>query len=323
VISKYYIGIDLGGTNIRCSLFSVIDGKFKPLNFEKHKLSSTKTGSVINEICNLIEKIKEDKIVSGIGIGVAGMVSADDHLIVRAPNLDWDNVDLENEIYKKTNIVTEVINDVNAIAWGEFIFGGGRKNSSLLAVFMGTGIGSGLILHNNLIEGSNGVAGEIGHLKVVFDSTARECGCGKSGCVEAYLGGKNLSRWIYDELKTNKSVLSEIEEPLHPGFIDEAAVHGDEFAISLWKRLAPMLGQVLANSITLMDPGYLLIGGIVWDNCPMLQKLVTKSFYELVNPSSKTQIVKPELGDKAGLYGASHRVFIKVEKIKLNKMLIE
>lgn len=314
-MAEFYIGIDLGGTNLRTALFKANSKTLEPVSFLKDNLRSTRPDDVIDFIEETVKTVAGERGISGIGLGVAGMISAGDQIVRRAPNLDWTDFPLGKAVSSRLGCTTEVINDVNAIAWGEYVFGYEKKYPGMLCVFMGTGIGGGLILDGHLVEGSHGMAAEIGHVKAVASPDARKCGCGKSGCIEAYLGGKNFGSWIGEVIDSwdgeATKLVNDPAFPLHAGHVDEAAAAGDVFALSLWNELAPALGMVLANAVTLTDCGVLLMGGTVWDNCPVLRRIVTQSYNDFVNTPSRAIILDSRLGDKAGLYGAAHRAFMK------------
>jgi glucokinase len=314
---SYYIGIDLGGTNIRAALFEEKEGGFTLISSKKKVLSNREPHRVISELKDIIDLLSSDQPkISAIGIGVAGMVSSKTQVVKRAPNLDWTDFDLGNELFIKTKIPTSVINDLNAICLGEFSHNPQIKNS-LLAVYLGTGIGGALIMDRKLIEGEGGVTGEIGHTKVDISESAQPCGCGKNGCIEAYLGGKNFTSWM-EQLKVKSSpqeaLFSEISGDIHPGKIDMAAQNGNKAAIDIMDKVASYLGMVLANAVTLTDPGTLLLGGTVWDGSPYLREKTIKIYEMLVNPLSKARIVSGTLGENAGLYGAAHRSYTCQEK---------
>ncbi|MBN2725528.1 MAG: ROK family protein [Deltaproteobacteria bacterium] len=319
VVSEYFVGIDLGGTNLRTALFRCNGRSIEPVSFLKHNLKDRDPEKVVEFIVETVNELSGERKISGIGIGVAAMIRADDQMVIRAPNLDWTDFPLKEKVSAALGCPAQVLNDVNAIAWGEYIFGLEKKYSGVLAVFMGTGIGGGLILDGKLVQGSHGVAAEIGHVKAITSKNARMCGCGKSGCIEAYLGGKNLSSWIGEVIESwdgLPSRLSEITDSvIHAGHIDEAAAAGDELALSLWSELSAALGLVLANAVTIVDCDVLLMGGTVWENCPFLRKQVLGYYNELVNEPARAMVVESVLGDKAGLYGAAHRAWLHMMEV--------
>jgi glucokinase len=178
-------------------------------------------------------------------------------------------------------------------------------------VYVGTGVGGGIVVDDRLYIGAGHMAGEIGHTKVVWTADARPCGCGQRGCVEAYAGGKNLQARVQADMRAGKKsaalALAGSIERIHVGFVDQAAQQGDAYALALWAEVAPLLGAALANAVTLLNPDRLVLGGGTWDGAPVLRKQVMAAFETIVNAPTRDTltIVNTSLGDKAGMLGAA------------------
>jgi glucokinase len=202
-----------------------------------------------------------------------------------------------------------VVNDVEAICWAEACYGAARGHRDVLAVIPGTGIGGGLVLDGRLYRGATGVAAEIGHVKVA--DPGEPCGCGSKGCLEAYLGGANLSRRLKREAEAGWTALAEraVNDPeaFHPGLLEELSRAGDARALEWLEELASMFGGVLANAVTLLNPSALVLGGTVLNGCPTLRRLTEKVLRNRVLKVSGEGLVvlDASLGDEAGVIGAA------------------
>ncbi len=307
----YHIGMDLGGTNLRWALYRRHRGIMTLETADRAPLEDHEPQAVCTRMAECVAPLREKYSVNAVGIGVAGMLSSDSKTILRAPNLNWTDFPLVDVLGAKLGLPVYLLNDLSAITWGEYHYAHHEHGlkESFLVVYLGTGIGGGMIFRGDLLTGHNGVAGEIGHTKVVFDESARLCGCGKRGCIEAYLGGKNFIAWMNEELAAEvppSTALSSRHGALHPGIVDAMARAYDSFSLSIIERTSLMLGSVLANAVTLMDPGVLLLGGTVWENAPLLRELTLKHYSELVNPLAEATVVSSALGDDAGIWGAAH-----------------
>src|SRR5205823_4085163 len=142
-------------------------------------------------------------------------------------------------------------NDLNAIAYGETRWGAARGMADVLFVFIGTGVGAGIVTDGKLYFGSNHLAGEFGHIKVIRNG--RLCGCGQRGCLEAYTSGRHLQAIAREDLQKTSSLALELAgslENLHAGHLDEAAARGDRYASELLEHAGMLLGTALANAVT-------------------------------------------------------------------------
>jgi glucokinase len=248
-----------------------------------------------------------------VGVGVAAMLADRRGTVANSPHLGWRNVAFGPMLSKKLGPARPVgvYNDVNAITFGEFGVGAGAGSRDLLCVYVGTGIGGGLVVNGALAEGATSCAGEIGHVKVAWGEDAARCNCGGRGCVEAYVGGSYVQARVRAELAAGQRSLAvdlagDAAE-VHPGHVDQAAADGDPWALGLWTELAPLLAVALGNAITLLNPDRLVLGGGMLGRTPTLrdQTLVALS---LVTPPALldvVDIVEAALGDDAGLVGSA------------------
>jgi glucokinase len=288
------IGIDLGGTNLRAARLdgtAITDARREPIGEPRDPAT----------IVERIARVVEDLAAEGpVGVGIAAMLCDREGTVASSPHLRWRDVPfgalLAARLGARYRLV--VTNDVNAVIWGEAVAGAARGCKDVLGVYVGTGIGGGVIANGRLVEGTTNCAGEIGHTKVRWDPGAAPCQCGQRGCIEAYLGGAYLLRRIRAE--TGRDDM--------PSDVDRAAAAGDPWALGLWHELAPLLAVTLGNAVAVLNPERLVLGGGVLARCPTLYRLVTEAMAETTNGPSwgPLSVVLAELGDDAGLVGAAH-----------------
>lgn len=302
------VGIDLGGTNCRAALVDLDGGKL--LAEAKRPVTDRAPEAVADLVAATVASLGAPAH-HGVGIGFAGMLRGWTGIVANAPNFGWREVDLRSLLRARLGTAVELYNDLNAIAFGEARYGAGRGAPDMLCVYVGTGVGGGLVLDGKVYAGAGHLAGEIGHVKVV--PGGRPCGCGQRGCIEAYVSGRNIARRAQEELapgggaQSSALTLAGSLGALHAGHLDEAARAGDPYARALWSEIAPLLGLVLANAVTLLNPSRVVLGGGVWEGAPELRRLAVDAFNELVNAPSGEGVVLVDtvLGDTAGVLGAA------------------
>jgi glucokinase len=248
--------------------------------------------------------------VRGCGVGAAGQIHRDSGVIAVAPNLGWRNVPLAALLSERLGQQVRVVNDLAAAAWGELNAGAGRGAQDVYVVFVGSGVGSAIISNSQLVRGGGGVAGELGHTKVV--PGGRRCGCGELGCLEAYAGGHNLIAQARELLFNGRStMLAEMVEGdptrITPVTLEQAAEAGDAGAREIHERAGHMLGLAIANMVTVLNPARLILGGGVLMNCPGLRRYVVEGVQAYASNTSREGllIAEAELGDDSGLIGAA------------------
>jgi glucokinase len=247
--------------------------------------------------------------VAGIGIAAAGQIHPETHAVVYAPNLNWQDVPLKARIEARFKLPVWVENDVRAAAWGEFRFGAGCGARSLVAVFVGTGVGSGAVLGGKLWRGASNAAGEIGHTQVVPDGVP--CVCGQRGCLEAYSSGIGLIRRFAAALATGRPSALRARtrgEAARLTALDvaQAAAEGDPLARELWEDAVRYLELALANAVTLLNPERLVLGGGVVETVPVLVERVATAIRERATLMARAVTVhRALLGAWAGVVGAA------------------
>ncbi len=302
------VGVDLGGTNIRAALIDVEGGR--ETGDVKAPVQNKNPEAVADLVAKLVAEVDPDKKRVGVGVGFAGMLRGWTGVVVNSPNFGWREVPLRALLRDRIGERTELYNDLNAIAFGEAKYGGAKNIADVLCVYVGTGVGGGLVLDGKLYIGSTHLAGEIGHTKVV--PNGRLCGCGQRGCLEAYVSGVHLQARAQEELHAGKQssviALAKSIDNVHAGFLDQAASAGDAYASELWNEASGLLGLVLANAVTLINPQRLVMGGGVWQGAPELKRRTLDVMRSLANkPSidSGFSVSDTLLGDSAGRLGAA------------------
>ena len=312
----YYIGCDLGGTNLRAALVDSETGEASDLTIvptlarEGHEEVLLRMIDLFN---NLIEKstlAKSD--VEGIGIGIPGMLDMQRGFTTFITNLPghWINVPVGPFITERTGIPCYIMNDVRAITWGELKFGAGKGCKSMVLYAIGTGIGGGVVINNQLVLGNSGQAGEVGHMTVEPGGTL--CNCGNRGCLEQYASGPAIrSAALKVIAHGGTSILGEmVGFDLHkmtPEIVFNAALKGDVAALNIYEKAGSYLGQAISNSIIHLEPERIVVGGGIAQAGEVLFTPMRRAIQERVYlaPLENIQIRAAELGNNAGVIGAS------------------
>jgi glucokinase len=305
------IGIDLGGSNLRAS---IVDETSKLTDHRRESVGEPRDPATIVERCAKVCEELAGGAPASVGVGIAAMLRDRKGTVANSPHLRWRDVPFGELLAKRLgpSFKVGIYNDVNAIVYGEGVAGAARGCRDVLGVYVGTGIGAGLIVNGALVEGASNCAGEIGHAKVRWDDDAAPCACGSRGCVEAYVGGSYIQRRVIKELaagaKTSVGRIAGGIENVNPGHVDQAAAEGDDWALGLWTELAPLLAVTLGNAVAVLNPERLVLGGGVLGRCPTLYTMVTATLMVAGNAASlePLTIVEAELGDDAGIVGAAH-----------------
>ena len=311
---EYVIGVDLGGTKI---LAGVFDMNLKCLGRSK---MSTKSGRGPNAVIGRIARCVQDaadecdfelKSVRAIGVGAPGAVDPEPGKVIFAPNLVWEEVSLKKELEKLLEVPVAVENDGNVCTLGVYETELHAKPRSLVRVFLGTGIGAGIIIAGQLYSGFNRTAGEIGHM--VLQVGGPKCSCGNRGCFEALASRQAIFRRIKDSVKEGqKTVLTEMlgDElaDMRSGDLRKAIKRGDKLVQRIVEEAAEYTGIAVANVINLLNPEVVVLGGGVIDALEddMMAIIVeTAQDYALAGTAKGIEIVATKLGDDAGIVGAA------------------
>jgi glucokinase len=311
---KVFVGCDLGGTNIKAGLVDIENGEViisdtKPTKARKGpEAVMERMASLITE---LIEKseIKKKEIL-GLGISVPGMLDLETNTTLFLPNFvgGWRNIPVGERMSTYLGLDISMLNDVQAITYGEWRFGAGKGVPSMACFAIGTGVGGGLIVNNELVLGLGGSAGELGHQTV--DLNGPICGCGNHGCVEVYASGPAIAASAARGVRQGWStkIVDLIDHDfnlLTPEIVTKAAEMGDEFALEVWERAGTYLGVGVANVLSTLAVERVVIGGGVAKAGDLLLDPIRKTIKERVflMPVEKVDVVQAKLGTNAGIVG--------------------
>ncbi len=300
-------GIDLGGTTCKLGLFQA-DGTL----IEKWEIptDTRENGkNVLPDIAASIEeKIRQHHIsreqIIGAGIGVPGAVNSEG-VVNRCINLGWGIVPVSKELSSLLGVPVYTANDANVAALGEAWKGSGNGYSSIAMITLGTGIGGGVVLDGQIINGFHGAAGELGHI-VVNPEEQDACNCGNHGCIEQYASATGIVRQARKQLAESRedSVLRK-EQNLSAKSVFDAAKAGDALAKKIAAEVCNMLGRVIGTICNVINPEAVIIGGGVSRAGEILLELVQEGFQDSVFHASRDTVIRlASLGNDAGIYGA-------------------
>lgn len=310
----YYIGIDLGGTNIAAGIVEN-DGKIL-------KKASVKTGrtrksdEIVNDMCLLVTDLMRDaglteKDIYSIGIGSPGSHDRENGIILYNNNLSFRNVNVKEAFQKHIDVPVYLENDANCAAIAESVAGAAKGVNDAIVITIGTGIGGGVIINKKLFTGTNGMGAELGH--TVININGEMCTCGRKGCWEAYSAAPGL---ISQTRKAAEENHQSIIHELCGGNLDnidaktafDAARLGDKAGIEVIDNYIGIFGEALANMINIFQPDLVVIGGGVskeGDNLlvPLNEKMRGKTYGNQGLPT--TPLVVAQMGNDAGIVGAA------------------
>jgi len=310
--------VDLGGTKIMTAVV-LPDGRLLSHNY---CLTMADRGPevVIDRILSALNgamaqaQLKTSELI-GLGVAAAGILDTKKGIVTTSPNLPhWHDVQLGDILTEKLGIVTYIINDANAAAVGEHRFGVGKGFTNMIYLTVSTGIGGGIIVDGELYSGTDGCAGELGHMTVEVDGP--RCHCGNFGCLEALASGWAV---VIEAVKRiNQGEKSSIIELADGGLesitaetVAMAARRGDRLAADIVREAANYLGVGLANLVNIFNPELIVIGGGLSKMGDMLlkpaRKVVKERAFKL--PTRTVRIVRARLGSNAGIIGAAAYVF--------------
>lgn len=316
---KWLFGIDIGGTTTKIAVITS-DGNI----LQKCILPTPKTdhGSFLAlTVQQAIETLLRahriaKKDVAGIGVGAPGPVDQGSGVFYELTNLDWpDNFPVKRILEEAVELPVVINNDANCAALGEMWRGAGAGSQDLVCLTLGTGIGGGVIINGNIVQGISGAAGEIGHFPSVITNGTR-CNCGKTGCLETVASGTGIARLAVERVKRKHECTKKLKTLLkQKGFITakdvfELARAGDRTALEVVSEAASFLGMALAQIACIVNPEKMILGGGVAKAGSLLLNPVKSAFAQHAFPvtASKTDILLAQLGNDAGVIGAAWMV---------------
>ncbi len=309
----YVIGMDMGGTN---TVFGIVDARGQvvasdSIKTKKHAKFEDYIAELHQAVTRLLEENEATDKIQGIGIGAPnGNYYTGE--ILNPPNLPWGPViPLAETVSRVFNgIPVAVTNDANAAALGEMTYGAARGMKDFIMITLGTGVGSGIVVNGQLVYGHDGFAGELGHI-IVKRNNGRVCGCGRTGCLEAYCSATGVSRTAREflEVRTEPSVLRDLQiEDITSKDVYDAAIAGDKVAKDIFEYTGNILGAAMADMVAFSSPqAFVLFGGLTKSG-ELLMRPLRESFDKNILPiyKGKTKIILSELKESdAAVLGAS------------------
>lgn len=301
-------GVDIGGTAVKVGMFNR-EGKL----LDKWDYSTRRTGDgrdILKDSARFIKskmnelKLSKDQVL-GVGVGIPGPVKDNGEVLMLA-NLGLANFNIEEEMRSLLGLKVKAGNDANVAALGELWMGGGKGYSSIVLVTLGTGVGGGVVINGTVLAGSNGAAGEIGHIFVNEDETDI-CGCGRKGCLEQYAsatGIVRLAKKLLSETAEHSTMRSYQE--LSAKAVLDCAKAGDRLALKVVDKACYYLGVALAHVAQILDPQAFVIGGGVSKAGSIITD-TTKRYYnsKVMDVLKNKEFRLATLGNDAGIYGAA------------------
>ncbi len=290
-------GIDLGGTKIECA---VIDTE---KTFARRRIPTEADkgySHIISQIKKLVETVSAEvgEKPRQIGFATPGVLDPETQLMKNCNTVVMNGQPMRKDLEEALQINIRLANDANCFALAEALMGAGKtypQRDLIFGVIMGTGVGGGLVAHDKIIEGVHGIAGEWGHN--ILEENGELCYCGKRGCVETVISGTGLEKF-YARISGKFLTLTEISANYQTG--------KDRFAAETIERLLEFYGRAISTLINVLDPNLIVIGGGVGNIDPLYTEGYERvKKYVFNNRTLKTPIVKPALGDSAGVFGAA------------------
>lgn len=321
-MKKIYIGIDLGGTNVKIGCFD------SGLNLIDRTSAATQSDmgpqDIVDRIGQAIEQLLREnsltlKSVNAAGIGAPGPANLDEGIIIASPNMPtFKNVPLRKMISDKLSAETVLENDANAACWGEFVLGAGKNVSDMVFFTLGTGIGGGIVTDGKLVHGSRDNAAELGHIIIYPDG--RKCGCGQKGCAEAHASADSTAKRATEAIQQGaESSLKEILEQngrITSKDIYQHLAEGDALAKKITDGTAETLALLCINVLHTTDPGRIVFSGGMTAAGELLLRRI-KNFFNKYIWSLKRETVEitfATLGEDAGITGAAALAKLAKEK---------
>ena len=310
---KYYVGIDLGGTNI---VAGVVDEEYNII-----AKASTKTNcprpekEIADDMAKMaVEAVKNANLtmddIEWIGVGTPGIANSATGIIEYSNNLGFKDTPMVKYIQESIDKPVFIENDANAAAYGEYVAGAAKGAKNAVCITLGTGVGGGIIIDGKIYSGSNFAGAEIGHTVIEVDGV--QCSCGRKGCFEAYSSATGLIRMTKESMAQNPdSIMNQVAE--EKGKVTartsfDCMRAGDKYAKAVVDKYIKYLAAGITNTINIFQPDVLCIGGGVCnEGDPLLlpvKELVKNEVYTR-NSEKNTEIVIAKLGNDAGIIGAA------------------
>lgn len=309
----YVLGIDIGGTN---TVFGIVDARGHVVSSDsiktrKHSNFDDYVDELHTEVMRLLKLNDAEDKIQGIGIG-APNANYYTGMIDNGVNLPWgNNIALAEKVSRAFNgVPVAVTNDANAAAIGEMTYGAARGMKDFIMITLGTGVGSGIVINGQVVYGHDGFAGELGHV-IIKRNNGRICGCGRTGCLEAYCSATGVARTAREflEIRTDPSTLRDIDiDTITSKDVYDAAMAGDKLAKEIFEYTGKILGEAFADMIAFSSPQAIILFGGLSKSGDLLMRPLVDAMNASVMPifRGKTKVILSELKESdAAVLGAS------------------
>ena len=310
---KYYVGIDLGGTNI---VAGVVDDNYNIVATAKTKTNCPRAEKdIADDMAKMaLEAVKNANLtiddIEWIGVGTPGIANSETGILEYSNNLGFNNTPMVKYIQETIDKPVFIENDANAAAYGEYVAGAAKGAKNAVCITLGTGVGAGVVIDGKIYSGSNFAGAEIGHTVIEVDGA--ECSCGRKGCFEAYSSATGLIRMTKEAIAENPDCImakmAEEKGKVTARTSFDAMRAGDSIAKAVVDKYIKYLAAGITNTINIFQPDILCIGGGVCnEGDPLLlpvKEIVKKEVYTRNSPKN-AEIVIAKLGNDAGIIGAA------------------
>ena len=306
---RYFAGIDLGGTFIKCGIFDEtgkIINKDKVVTPQGYLCTVDKLSDFVKELA-----ARAQVNLTGVGIGAPGVIESETGTVVVSHNLKWKDVPLAKDLSAKLGLPVFLTNDANAAALGENFCGSGKEYSSMVLLTIGTGIGSGIVINGKLFEGYRSAGAELGHETIQF--RGKKCACGRRGCFEVYASASALVKQTRQKMRKHSgSALWKICEgdlsKVDGRTVFEGMKQNDALAMNIFDTYIGYLAEGIANIINSFRPEAVVLGGGISAEGDTLIHPLKKRVNALIlgrGEYAPVEIVAAALGNDAGLCGTA------------------
>ncbi len=310
------IAVDIGGTHLRAANYE--SDNTQPTQHQRVKTQTNEPG-VYERLVKVIESVwPKDGSVDAIGVASPGPLDPHSGYVLATPNIqEWQNFPLTPKLSEHFKIPAFLDNDANLACLGEWKFGAGKGHRNVLYLTVSTGIGGGVIVENRLLQGTHGLAAELGH--VIIDPNGPICSCGFYGHLESFSSGPAIVRYVLNEMESGEKSSMKLDVNLTARQVADAAKQGDALAKAAYSRAGEYLGIGVASFLHTFDPSIVIFGGGVSQVGPLLFDPFNISLRKRVFHPRYLENLKIEiaaLGDDAGLLGALALAQVKLQSLQ-------
>ncbi|RAN89079.1 glucokinase [Bacillus sp. SRB_28] len=312
-MKKNFACFDIGGTFIKYAIIDERGGIY-----EKGKIETpvkNQKVEILHHICEIIRELEKNYDIYSVGISSCGLIDSERGEVIFSANIPgYSGTKIVDYIYKATGYTAVIENDVRSACIGERWKGAGAEKENIILLTLGTGIGSGIIIDGKMLQGANGLAGEVGHMTIVHNG--EECGCGGKGCYERYASTSALIRQ-YKKASLSQGI--EIDKITGEEIIDRIN-NGEQLAKYVYEQFLQYVVTGLVNITHMFNPELIIIGGGIAEQGEIFLRQIQERFQQAIMDiyQKKTHIVLAALHNDAGLYGACYLALSRWEKEHLH-----